>query len=113
MSATTRKCTDTVPEFHAEAPQATVSEELAQGPYMAARAGFEPTTLRAKGFDSTNEPPRPTMNCAFSLVGPSLWNWLSLALRLIHRILSNSFYAYLKTFLFSRTTIWSAPEQSP
>jgi len=38
--------TDTVPEFHAEAPQATVSEGLVQGPYMAARAGVEPTTLR-------------------------------------------------------------------
>ena len=29
---------------HAEALQATVSEGVAQGPYMAARAGFEPTT---------------------------------------------------------------------
>ena len=27
---------------------------------MAARAGFEPTTLRSKGFDSTNTQPRPT-----------------------------------------------------
>src|SRR6218665_390694 len=26
-----------------------------------ARAGFEPTTLRAKGEESTNEPPRPTL----------------------------------------------------
>jgi len=42
-----------VPEFHAKAPQATVSEGLAQGPYMAARAGFELTTLRLKGIDST------------------------------------------------------------
>src|SRR6218665_120444 len=37
-----RHSTDTVPEFHAEAPQATVSEGLAQGPYVAARAGVEP-----------------------------------------------------------------------
>ena len=29
---------------------------------MAARAGFEPTTLRTKGDESTNEPPCPTMN---------------------------------------------------
>jgi len=29
----------TVPEFHAEVPQATVSEGLAQGTYVAARAG--------------------------------------------------------------------------
>src|SRR6218665_4206374 len=27
---------------------------------MAVRAGFEPTTLRTKGDQSTNEPPRPT-----------------------------------------------------
>ena len=45
---------------HAEALQATASEGLAQGPYVAARAGFEPTTLRSKGIDSTNVPPRPT-----------------------------------------------------
>src|SRR6218665_1080695 len=30
-----RHSTDTVPEFHAEAPQATVNEELAQGRYVA------------------------------------------------------------------------------
>ena len=47
-------------EFHAEAPQATASEGLAQGPYVAASAGFEPTTLRTKGDESTNQPPRPT-----------------------------------------------------
>src|SRR6218665_890737 len=54
-----RHNTDTVPEFHAEAPQATVSEGLAQGPYVAARAGVEPMTLRTKGLDSTNAPPTP------------------------------------------------------
>ena len=42
-------------------------------------------------------------NRAFSVVGPSLWNGLSL----YPRILSNSFYAHLKTFLFSRTGIGS------
>ena len=36
---------DTVLEFHAEAPQATVSKGLAQGPYVVARAGVEPMTL--------------------------------------------------------------------
>src|SRR6218665_3245559 len=49
-------------------------------------------------------------NHAFSVVGPSLWYGLSLALRLYPRILSNSFYAHLKTFLFSRTGIGSASE---
>ena len=41
-------------EFHAKAPQATVSEGLAQGPYVAARVGVEPMTLRTKGADSIN-----------------------------------------------------------
>ena len=50
---------DTVLEFQAEAPQATASERLVQGPYMAARAGFDPTTFRTKGHESTNEPPCP------------------------------------------------------
>ena len=54
--------TYTVSEFHAEAhAQATVSKGLAQGPYVAARAGVEPTTLRLKVIDSTNAPPRPAM----------------------------------------------------
>jgi len=46
--------------LHAKALQATVSEGLAQGPYVAARAQFKPTTLRSKSIDSTNEPPRIT-----------------------------------------------------
>src|SRR6218665_1001910 len=33
--------------------QATVGKGLVQGPYMAARAGVEPTTLRLKAIDST------------------------------------------------------------
>src|SRR6218665_2212450 len=44
-----------VSEFHAEAPQATVSEGLTKGPYGAARGGFEPTTLRMKGVESNIE----------------------------------------------------------
>ena len=39
-----------------EALQATASQGLAQGPYVAARAGFEPGTLLSKGIDSTNAP---------------------------------------------------------
>ena len=50
---------DTVPEFYAEAPQATVSEGLGQGLYAAARAGVEPMTLRTKGVYSTKVPPTP------------------------------------------------------
>jgi len=52
-----------VPEFHSEAPLATASEGLAQGPYVAARAGFELATLRTKGVESTYAPPRPTNRC--------------------------------------------------
>src|SRR6218665_553663 len=39
--------------------QATASKELAQGPYMAARAGGEPATLQLKAIDSTKAPPCP------------------------------------------------------
>src|SRR6218665_2974244 len=51
-----RHSTDTVLEFHTEAPQATASEGLAQGPYVAARAGFEPTTLLTNLPMSHNTP---------------------------------------------------------
>ena len=44
---------------YAKAPQAIASEGLAQGPYVAARSGFESMTLRTKGDEYTNEPPRP------------------------------------------------------
>src|SRR6218665_2494627 len=57
-----RHSTDTVKEFHAEAPQSTASEGLAHGQYLAARAGFKPATLRSKGNESANEPPRPTID---------------------------------------------------
>src|SRR6218665_2052543 len=56
-----RHSTDTVSEFHAEAPQATAREGLAQDPYVVARVGVEPTTLRSKGIDSTNAQPRPNV----------------------------------------------------
>jgi len=49
-----RHSTDTISECHAEAPQATASEGLAQRPYLAARAGFELATLRTKGDEYTN-----------------------------------------------------------
>ena len=45
---------DTVSEFHAEMPQTTVSEGLAHGPYVVARVGFKPTTLRTKDAEYTN-----------------------------------------------------------
>src|SRR6218665_2175339 len=48
--------------------QATVSKGLAQGPYMAARAGVEPTTLRLRVIDLTIAPPRPTIIIIIILV---------------------------------------------
>src|SRR6218665_2058611 len=41
--------------------QATASEGPVEGLYVATRAEFEPTTLRSKPDESTNEPPRPTI----------------------------------------------------
>src|SRR6218665_3326271 len=41
--------------------QATAGKGLAQGPYVTARAGVEPTTLRLKVIDSTKAPSRPTL----------------------------------------------------
>jgi len=45
-------------ECHTDAPQATASEGLAQGPYMVARAVFEPMILQTKSDESTDEPPQ-------------------------------------------------------
>jgi len=62
-----------VGEFHAEASHGTAREGRTQGPYVMARAGSEPTTLRTKGDESTctNEPPRPT-NSLFSTLSKVL-----------------------------------------
>jgi len=47
---------------------------------------------------------------AFSLVGPSVWNGLTLTQRLLPRVHSGAFYSSLKTVLCSRTGIGSASE---
>src|SRR6218665_3601727 len=52
-----------------------------------------------------------TQGRAFSVVGPSVWNGLPLAQRLLPRILSDTFYSSLKTLLFSRARAGSASEQ--
>ena len=46
--------------LHAKAQQTTASEGLAQGSYVAARAGFKPATLRSNGIDSAYAPSRPS-----------------------------------------------------
>ena len=57
--------------------QATVSKGLALGPYVAARVGVEPTTLRLRVIDLTNAPPRSTMTYEKELL--SLFKILHLA----------------------------------
>ena len=42
-----------------------MSEGLAQGPYVAARVGFEPTTFRTQDIELTTEPPRLSMSSIF------------------------------------------------
>ena len=44
--------------------QGIVAEELVQGFYVAARARFEPATLRTEGTEPTSDPPRPTWHFA-------------------------------------------------
>src|SRR6218665_1375714 len=44
----------------AQATVTCIGKGLAQGPYVAARAEVEPTTLRLKVIDSTKAPQRPT-----------------------------------------------------
>src|SRR6218665_594343 len=82
MSSTTqrryRHSTDTVSEFHAKAPQTTVSEGLTQHPYLAARAGLVPPTIRMKDVESTNEPPLP-------IVHPSLCQFIQLSFHLLSK----------------------------
>src|SRR6218665_3110534 len=46
-------------EVSRRSAQATVGKRLAQGPYVAARAEVEPTTLRLRIIDLTYAPPRP------------------------------------------------------
>src|SRR6218665_2100122 len=46
--------------FTPKRPQATAAKGLAQGPYVAARAGVEPTTLWLRVIISTKAPPRPS-----------------------------------------------------
>src|SRR6218665_4047674 len=53
--------------------QATAGKGLAQGFYVAARAGVEPTTLRLRVIDFTNAPPRPTRNY-FNVAGVLLFH---------------------------------------
>src|SRR6218665_2183954 len=60
--------------FSRRSAQATVSKALAQGPYVVARAGVEPMTLRLRVIDLTNAPPRPisVAHLVYSCLGLAL-----------------------------------------
>jgi len=71
--------------------QATESEGLAQGPYVATRVRFKPATLRTDGSKLTTEPPRIAIAvCAYLYLCPFICscvhfyytslNWLSVML---------------------------------
>jgi len=59
--------------LHAETLLTTVRKGLAQGPYLAVRAGFEPTTLQSKGVVSINASPSPTFLMETSTSFPTLY----------------------------------------
>src|ERR1700733_13052582 len=56
--------------FHVESHRAIVSEGLAQGPYVAPRAGFEPTTLGLQANDLTHYHHASTIDCIHQI-----WPW--------------------------------------
>ena len=89
-------------EFHAEAPQTIASEEFAQGPYVAARAGFEPATLGTKGAESTNAPLRPTMrHHAPPLHYPVITTSFIQSFHLIHPSFIHSIHSFPSSFILS------------
>src|SRR6218665_116964 len=49
-------------EVSRRSAQETAGKGLAQGPYVAARVGVEPTTLRLKVIAPTKAPSRPTIH---------------------------------------------------
>src|SRR6218665_576062 len=50
--------------------QPTAGKGLAQGHYVTARAGVEPTTLRLRVIDLTKAPPRPTYSLLYYVILP-------------------------------------------
>ena len=67
------------------------NEGLAQDPYGGdPRARFEPTTLRCKGFDSTNAPPRPAGR-----------PWLQLLLFSFHILTTSHSSSFFRRIIYS------------
>src|SRR6218665_1181402 len=93
--------------------QATAGKGLAQGPYVAARAGVEPTTLQLKVIVSTKAPPRPTVVVVgyistterHSLEGPRVVNQCYLQWeRPSHAVSSQTLF--ISVFLFYMDFTW-------
>jgi len=55
-------------ELTSEALEATTSEGLAQGPYVAARVGFEFATFQTQGTEPTTEPLHPIIMSDFKIL---------------------------------------------
>src|SRR6218665_3301926 len=82
--------------------------------------GFEPATIRTKGIESTNEPPRPTnysiiiivlfCKCVRGLHNFANDNSGLLILQDASIYTAHTFYSSLKTLLFSRARVGSASE---
>ena len=93
--------------------QATVSEGLAQGPYMAARAGVEPTTLRLKVIDSTKAPP-----CLTNVLDWEIEAKIGLCLRVgcvprAPKILKTALLLGIDLFWLSHGFRWCLVHQTP
>src|SRR6218665_3785682 len=71
--------------------EATAGKGLSQGPYVTARAGVEPTTLRLRVIASTNAPSRPT----YGLLTDDEVNFLSLFNLINTTSISTGYIVYL------------------
>src|SRR6218665_2703118 len=68
--------------------QATAGKGHAQGPYVAARGGFDPTALRLKVIVSTKAPPRPTLGPEVKAVQARLYPSMLIIIIIIIIIIS-------------------------
>ena len=98
---------DTVPEFHAEAPQATMSEGLAQGLYVAARVEVEPLGRKAKTLPMRHT--RPTCFTWYFMDGvvhehdTTLMNKHMPALSIHKALYKSGVYSYDKIYSLAST----------
>jgi len=87
-------------------PKATVSKGLAQGPYVAARAGVEPTTLWLRVIELTNALTRPT-DCQKFLNSASVFS-ASVSFSLCLTIIFEA-YLFIHSFWISVKCLFKSP----